>query len=133
MEHTFCPEEFARDVESFASDDDDLLAVQQLLRHSTGQATQEMSLAIDDDLNLTPSVITLPDGCCPCGSGLVEGLTYDRIEARHPGMLVRWSGGLIWGSYCLRSRRPYCSKQIDDREVVAESAIGVCVLSAKAR
>lgn len=50
MEHTFCPEEFARDVKSFAADDDDLLAVQQLLRHSTGQATQQMPLAIDDDL-----------------------------------------------------------------------------------
>lgn len=50
VERTFCTEEFARDVESFASDDDDFLAIKQLLGHGTGQATQEMSLAIDDDL-----------------------------------------------------------------------------------
>lgn len=82
---------------------------------------------------LMPSAMILPDDCFPCGSGVLEGLTYDRIEARHPGMLVRWSGGFIWESYCLRSRRPYCSKEVDDRGVVAESAFGVCVLSAKAR
>lgn len=47
---TFRTEEFARDIESFASDDDNLLAVEQLLSHSTGQTTQKMSLPIDNYL-----------------------------------------------------------------------------------
>ena len=50
VERTFCTEEFAGDVESFASNDDDPLPVEQLLSHGTGQATQKMTLAIDDDL-----------------------------------------------------------------------------------
>ena len=50
VKRTFCTEEFAGDVESFASDNDNLLAIKQLLRHGTSQATQEMSLAIDNDL-----------------------------------------------------------------------------------
>lgn len=49
-QRTFCAKEFAGDVESFASYYHDLLTVEQLLSHSAGQATQEMSLAIDDDL-----------------------------------------------------------------------------------
>ena len=47
---TLSPEEFAGDVELFASDDDDLLAVEELLCDSAGETTEEVSLAIDDDL-----------------------------------------------------------------------------------
>lgn len=47
---TFCTEEFAGNVESLASDNNDLLAIEQLLGYSAGQATQEMPLAIDHDL-----------------------------------------------------------------------------------
>lgn len=47
---TFCAEEFAGDVERLASYYHDLLTIEQLLSHSAGQATQEMSLAIDNDL-----------------------------------------------------------------------------------
>lgn len=47
---TFCAKEFAGDIKSFASYYHDLLTVEQLLSHSAGQATQEMSLAIDNDL-----------------------------------------------------------------------------------
>jgi hypothetical protein len=42
-------EELSRNVEGFTSDDYDLLAIEQLLSNSTGQATEKMSLAIDDD------------------------------------------------------------------------------------
>ena len=48
--HTFCTKEFPRNVECFAADDNDLLTVEQLLSYSASQATQEMSLAIDNDL-----------------------------------------------------------------------------------
>lgn len=47
---TLRTEELARDVEGFTSHDDDLLAHKQLLRNSAGQATKEVSLAVDDDL-----------------------------------------------------------------------------------
>ena len=56
MERTFCTEEFSRNVESLASHDHDLLTVEQLLGHGTGQATQEMPLTIDDDLIVKMSV-----------------------------------------------------------------------------
>lgn len=48
--HTFCTEEFAGDVEGLAADYYDPLAIEQLLSDNAGQATQEMSFAIDHDL-----------------------------------------------------------------------------------
>jgi len=42
-------EEFAGDVERFTSHYHDLLTVEQLLRDNTGQATQEVSFAINND------------------------------------------------------------------------------------
>jgi len=36
-------------VESFASDDDYLLTIEQLLGHCASQATEEVSLAVDND------------------------------------------------------------------------------------
>jgi len=42
-------EERARSVDELAADDDDLLAVEELLRHDRGKATKEVALAIDHD------------------------------------------------------------------------------------
>lgn len=50
FERTLRAEELAGDVEGLTSHNDDLLAVEQLLGNSAGQATQEVSLAVDDDL-----------------------------------------------------------------------------------
>lgn len=50
VERTLRTEELARDVEGLTSHNDDLLAVEQLLSDSAGQATKEVSLAVDDDL-----------------------------------------------------------------------------------
>ena len=47
---TLCSEEFARDVESLAAYNDYLLAIKELLRDGTGQTTQQMSLAVNDNL-----------------------------------------------------------------------------------
>jgi len=44
-----CAEELSRDVQSFASNNDNLLAVEQLLGDGAGQTTEEVSLAIDND------------------------------------------------------------------------------------
>lgn len=49
-ERTLGAEELARDVERFAANNDNLLAVQELLGHGGGQATKEVTLAVDDDL-----------------------------------------------------------------------------------
>lgn len=48
--HTLSTEEFARDVEGFTSHNDNLLTVQKLLCDGAGEATKEMSLAVNDDL-----------------------------------------------------------------------------------
>jgi hypothetical protein len=50
VEHTLRTEELPGDVQGLAAHDDDLLAVEQLLGHSTGQPAKEVTLAIDRDL-----------------------------------------------------------------------------------
>ncbi len=50
VKRTLRAEEFAGDVEGLAADDDDLLAVEELLGDDAGEATEEVALAVDDDL-----------------------------------------------------------------------------------
>lgn len=50
FERTLRTEELAGDVEGLTSHNDDLLTVEQLLGDSAGQTTEEVSLAVDDDL-----------------------------------------------------------------------------------
>lgn len=47
---TLCAEELSGDVDGLAADDDDLLAIEELLGDGAGKATEEMALAVDDDL-----------------------------------------------------------------------------------
>ena len=47
---TLRAEELAGDVEGLAADDDDLLAVEELLGDDAGEATEEVALAVNDDL-----------------------------------------------------------------------------------
>lgn len=47
---TLRPEELARDVEGLASDNDNLLTVQKLLRDGAGETAEQVSLAINDNL-----------------------------------------------------------------------------------
>ena len=47
---TLGAEELSRDVEGLAADDNNLLAVQELLGDGAGQATEQVSLAVNDDL-----------------------------------------------------------------------------------
>lgn len=51
-ERTLGPEELSRDVELLAADDNDLLAVEELLGDGAGETTEKVSLAINDDLLL---------------------------------------------------------------------------------
>lgn len=50
FERTLRTEELAGDVKGLTSHDDDLLAIEQLLGNSAGQATKKVSLAVNDDL-----------------------------------------------------------------------------------
>ena len=50
MVRTLRAEELARDVEGLAADDNDLLAVEELLGDDAGQAAKQVALAIDHDL-----------------------------------------------------------------------------------
>lgn len=45
---TLCAEELARDIQGLTSHNDDLLAVEQLLGDSAGEATEQVPLAVDD-------------------------------------------------------------------------------------
>jgi hypothetical protein len=47
---TLRTEELSRDVQGFATNNDDFLAVEQLLSHSAGQPTEEVAFAIDCNL-----------------------------------------------------------------------------------
>ncbi len=47
---TFCSEEFAGDVEGFASDYYDLLAIEELFGHGAGETTEKVAFAVYDDL-----------------------------------------------------------------------------------
>lgn len=49
-ERTLRTEKFSGDVQSLATHNHDLLAVEQLLRHGAGQTTKEVTLAINGDL-----------------------------------------------------------------------------------
>lgn len=105
---TLSAEELSRDVEGLAADDNNLLAVQELLGDSAGQATEQVSLAVNDDL-YTPvlSAIAPMTGvpyacaavvCAPLAVAFpVSGsfsfsahcslrwrdVTYDRLKFRH--------------------------------------------------
>jgi hypothetical protein len=60
VERTLRAEELSRDVEGFTSDNDDLLAFEELLSHGAGKATEQVTLAINNDLcrnNLSASAI----------------------------------------------------------------------------
>jgi hypothetical protein len=52
---TLCAEELARDVELLAADNNNLLAVQELLGDSGGQAAEKVALAVDDNLCISIS------------------------------------------------------------------------------
>lgn len=45
---TLCAEELAGDVQGLTSHNDDLLAIEQLLGDSAGEATEQVALAVDD-------------------------------------------------------------------------------------
>lgn len=47
---TLAAEELARDVKGLGADDNNLLTVEELLSHDTGEAAEEVTFAVNDDL-----------------------------------------------------------------------------------
>ncbi len=47
---TLSAKELARDVQGLASDDDDLLAIEKLLRDDAGEPAEKVALSVDDNL-----------------------------------------------------------------------------------
>lgn len=97
---TLRAEELAGDVQGLASYDDDLLAVEQLLGDSGGQATEKVPLAVDDLRTLLALLFCDFEGAggirrmgsvVAAASALLwrrglaqQGRTYDdRLECRH--------------------------------------------------
>ena len=61
-QRTLRAEELAGDVESLASHDNDLLAVEELLGDCAGEATEQVTLAVNDNLQKA-SVCVFITGC----------------------------------------------------------------------
>lgn len=117
--HTLSAEELSRDVEGLAADNNDLLAVQELLGDSAGQATEQVSLAVDDDL-YTPllsaiALMTVVSVCsCACASFAVAGPDSDSSSfSAHSNDWVShttgWNSdivaGLLWCRRWLKGSR----------------------------
>lgn len=69
ISRTLGAEELAGDVEGLAADNNNLLAVQELLGHRGRQATEEVTLAVDDNLGgeavlVVGAEVELPGECC---------------------------------------------------------------------
>ena len=105
MRRTLGAEELSRDVEGLAADDDNLLAIEELLGHGRGETTEKMSLAVNDNLYCAVLVQCFFFRFFPNASlllqapwrrlifsiSLSQGLkTYHRFESRHVGGLGRW-------------------------------------------
>ena len=54
---TLCSEELAGDIEGFAADDDDLLAIEELFGDGAGETTEEVAFAVNDNLYGTVSML----------------------------------------------------------------------------
>ena len=83
---TLRSEELAGDVEGFAADDDDFLAVEQLLGDGAGEAAEEVAFAVYHNLYgvLVFMVFLLPSLPHPAHwHGCWASVTYHRLEARH--------------------------------------------------
>ena len=89
---TLSAEELARDVDSLAADDDNLLAVQELLGHDRGQTAKQVALAVDNNLLETQLRVLVPrvhTGGTESRAAQDQNRTYHRLEGRHRS----WSGG----------------------------------------
>ncbi len=80
-ERTLRTEELSRDVQSLATNNNDLLAVEQLLSHGTGQPTKEVTLAIDRDLSDTVQLASVHPIPAIWEPGKTSSLLISRVAA----------------------------------------------------
>lgn len=64
-ERTLRTEELAGDVEGFAADDNNLLAVEELLGDDAGETAEEVALAVDNDLETSVLATAIPEPLPP--------------------------------------------------------------------
>lgn len=74
---TLSSEELPGDVEGFASNDDNLLAIEQLLCDCAGQTTEQVALAVNDNLIFVSPLFR----CARLRGG--PSSTYYWLEGRH--------------------------------------------------
>lgn len=99
-QRTLSAEELAGDVEGLASHDNDLLAVEELLGDCAGEATEQVTLAVNDNLQEASVGFSSPGAdSCEC-----QGPTYDWLEGRHLAQVCHGTTGeKVSGSWCLES------------------------------
>lgn len=69
-QRTLGTEELSRDVESLATDNNDLLAIKELLGDRGGQATEKVALSVNDNDRLEGRHGRIPDRSIPCDKRL---------------------------------------------------------------
>lgn len=90
---TLRAEELARDVEVLAADDNDLLAVEELLGDDAGQAAKQVALAIDHDLFGIPvSSLYLPVSLPPGHAAIASRIRCKSVGPRMQSR-IRSNGG----------------------------------------
>lgn len=102
---TLRAEELAGDVEVLATDDNDLLAVEELLGDDAGQAAQQVALAIDHDLFKSPvSGLRLQlsealDHAVAAGRIRCKSVGRPKVASRIRGGngVAKLDGAVIWG------------------------------------
>ena len=106
---TLGAEELARDVQGLAADDDDLLAVEELLGDDAGQAAEQVALAIDDNLwkrRRGQLMIPDPHGTAAALHALVNGGGRRNALLASPARLVGGPHAARWLVVCLLSPMP---------------------------
>lgn len=99
---TLRAEELAGDVQGLASHNDDLLAVEQLLGDRGGQATEKVTLAVDDLRRVLAGVVALP----------LWWLAADREETARRRQRVPYRVQWSWCS-CGRGVRTMTGSNVD--------------------
>jgi hypothetical protein len=79
---TLSAEELSRDVEGLAADNNDLLAVQELLGDGAGQATEQVTLSVDDDLyrSILSAIALMTDVGVPRGRFVCASLSPSQVQ-----------------------------------------------------
>ena len=88
FERTFRSEELSGDVEGFATDDDDLLAVEKLLGDDTGETAEKVAFAVDDNLSVSLAFVRDVQPVAPWLARSLEGAETVRTTGSNCDILT---------------------------------------------